>query len=142
LIRKEMEMSERIPEDQRQAGEFTEEESRIHRAGFKIILEGLQKGLGFDEACTGLEVVEPEIRRIIIDDYLKVTIAERHFQGREELEDVAGSLKIPLERVAATREKMLKEVREAAREVYRKQAGDAGFTMDSVPSEDEGNKGS
>ena len=46
-------------------GGFTEEESRIHQAGFKVIHSGLNRGLGFDEACAGLQVVDPEFRKLI-----------------------------------------------------------------------------
>ena len=110
-------------EQGRQAGEFTEEESRVHHAGFKIIMEGLEQGLTFDEACQGLQVVDPEMRRIIISDYLKVTIAERHFQAKESLEDVAAHLRCGVETVEKAKEEMVREVQEAAHEYYKKQAG-------------------
>lgn len=125
-------MSEEKKDDHRQSGDFTEEEGRIHQAGFKVIHQGLSRGLSFDEACAGLQVVDPELRRVIIDDYLKVTIAERHFQSGESLEEVAGSLKVPVERVEEARQSMLLEVQQSAAQVYRKQAGDAGFDMEKL----------
>ena len=129
-------MSKKTESDGRQAGEFTEEEGRIHQAGFTVIFSGMEKGLGFDEACSGLTMVDPEMRRVIIEDYLKVTIAERHFQDGRPLEEVAGTLKIPVERVAATKEGMLVEVQEAARAVYRAQAGGTDFDDLSAPEGD------
>jgi hypothetical protein len=110
----------------RQSGEFTEEEAKIHHAGFKIIFEGMQKGLGFDDACAGLEVVDPEMRQIIIDDYLKVTIAEQHFQAQRDLKDVALDLSIPLERVEAAKGQMMAEVEKAAIDHYHKTSSAAG----------------
>jgi DNA-directed RNA polymerase sigma subunit (sigma70/sigma32) len=133
-------MSKKSESDGRQAGEFTEEEGRIHQAGFTVIFSGMEKGLGFDEACSGLAVVDPEMRRVIIEDYLKVTIAERHFQDGRTMEEVADTLKIPVERIAAIKEEMLREVQEAARAVYRSQAGDTGFDESSVPESDGGKK--
>ncbi len=118
--------------DPRESGGFTEEEGRIHKAGFKVIYNGMSRGLGFDDACAGLQVVDPELRQVIIDDYLKVTIAERHFQSGESLEEVARSLKIPLRRVEETRASMLREVQDAAAAVYRTQAGEAGFDMEKL----------
>ena len=110
----------------RQSGEFTEEEAKIHHAGFKIIFEGMQKGLSFDDACAGLEVVDPEMRQIIIDDYLKVTIAEQHFQAQRPLEEVAKDLKVPLERIEAARAQMMLEVEKAAIDHYHKTSSAAG----------------
>ena len=124
-------MSDSSDSDGRQAGEFTEEESRVHHAGFKIIFDGMEKGLGFDEACAGLDVVDPGMRGVIIDDYLKVTIAERHFQGGEALEKVAESLRVPVERIASGKEEMLGEVRKAAVDVFRKEAGE-DFSMEDA----------
>ena len=135
-------MSDSADHDGRQAGEFTEEEARVHQAGFKVIFDGMEKGLGFDEACAGLEVVNPGMRSVIIDDYLKVTIAERHFQASEPLDDVAASLRIPVERLAATKEDMLREIRKAAADVYRKESADSGFDMGDVSGEPPADTGS
>lgn len=128
-------MSRNTEEDGRQYGEFTEEEGKIHVAGIKIIHDGLAKGLGFVDACAGLEVIKPEMRQVVIDDYLKVTIAERHYQGSETLEEIAASLKISAERLEKTKVSMLAEVKEAAMEFYRKQAGDSGFGGDDEGGE-------
>jgi hypothetical protein len=113
--------------DGRQSGEFTEEESRIHRAGFKVIFDGMQKGLGFDEACAGLQIVDPGMRQVIIDDYLKVSIAEQHFQAQAPLGEVAADLKIPVERVESAKAAMMREVEKAAVEHYRKEGGGSDF---------------
>lgn len=113
--------------DGRQSGEFTEEESKIHRAGFKVVFDGMQKGLGFDDACAGLQVVAPGMRQVIIDDYLKVTIAEQHFEAKRPLEEVAADLKLPVERVEAARADMMREVEKAAVDHYRKEGGGSGF---------------
>ena len=131
-------MAEKEREDGRQSGEFTEEEGRVHRAGFKIIHEGLQKGLTFTDACAGLEVVDPGMRLIIIDDYLKVAIAEEHFQGEKPLEEVAEGLKAPLEEVERARQEMLGEVQQAAADYYRRDGGATDFEVTDFP---QGNNG-
>jgi len=120
----------------RQSGEFTEEESRIHQAGFKVIFEGMQKGLGFDDACAGLQVVEPEMRRIIVSDYLKVTIAEQHFQAQRPLDEVAAELKVSVETVEAARAEMMREVEKAAIDHYRTTSSGAGFEPGTADGED------
>ena len=106
------------------SGGFTAEEERLHEAGFVTISEGLAAGLGFEKACAGIEAADAELRRIIADDYLKVTIAQRHFHGAESLEDLAAALGISAERVAAARREMLAEVAAASVDVFRRQGGE------------------
>ena len=133
-------MSESDAPDGRQAGEFTDEESRIHHAGFKIIHDGLAGGLDFDAACAGLEVVSPEMRQVIINDYLKLAIAEAHFQDKHPLEDLAAHLRCPVERLEAARDEMMAEVREAAIKQYKKESAESGFDLGDMTEETPGRK--
>jgi len=105
------------------AGGFTAEEERLHEAGFAAISSGLAAGLGFVEACARIEVEDADLRRIIIDDFLKVTIAQRHFQGSASVADVAAALGISSERVEFARREMLAEVAAASVDVFRRQGG-------------------
>jgi hypothetical protein len=102
---------------------FTAEEERLHEAGFAAIGAGLAAGLGFAEACERVEAADPDLRRIIVDDFLKVTIAQRHFQGGESTAAVAAALKISEERVEYTRREMLAEVAAASVDAFRRQGG-------------------
>jgi len=110
--------------DGKSAGAFSAEEERIHDTGFARIQEGLAAGFGFDKACEGIEAPDDELRRIIVDDYLKVTIAQRNFQGGESTSDIAASLGIPVGRVELARREMLAEVAAASVEVFRGQGGE------------------
>jgi hypothetical protein len=104
-------------------GGFTPEEERLHELGFAAIRAGLGAGLGFDEACARVESSDADLSRIIVDDYLKVTIAQRHFQGGESTEAIAAALKISVERVEFARREMLAEVAAASVDVFRRQGG-------------------
>ncbi|HEY5999676.1 MAG TPA: hypothetical protein VI078_10305 [bacterium] len=104
-------------------GAFTDEEERLHAEGFAAINAAMAAGLAFDAACARIDVADPDLRRIIIDDFLKVTIAQRHFQGGESTEQVAGALGIPVERVEFARKEMLAEVAAASVDVFRRQSG-------------------
>jgi hypothetical protein len=104
-------------------GAFTAEEERLHEAGFAAIQEGLASGLGFDAACEKIAGGDADLRRIIVDDFLKVTIAQRHFQGGESTEDVAAALRVSVERVEFARKEMLAEVAAASVDAFRKQGG-------------------
>jgi hypothetical protein len=111
------------PDEQAAVG-FTPEEERLHVAGFAAIRDGLAAGLGFDKACERVEAPDADLRRIIIDDYLKVTIAERNFQGEESTSDIAASLGVSVERVEFARREMMAEVAAASVEVFRRQGGE------------------
>jgi hypothetical protein len=80
------------------------------------------------------------MRQVIIDDYLKVTIAERHFEAKRPLEEVAADLKLPFERVEAARADMMREVERAAIEHYRSTSSGAGLDPGDGGVTDEGKK--
>lgn len=107
------------------AGGFTPDEHRAHDAGIAAIQAGLAAGESFDAACAHVETADPDLRRIIIDDFLKVTIAQRHFQGGQSTEDVARALGVSAERVEFARREMLAEVAAASVDVFRRQSGEA-----------------
>ena len=106
------------------SGGFTAEEERIHEAGFVTICDGLAAGHDFDQACAAVEAADAELRRIIADDYLKVAIAQRHFQGTDSISDIAAALRMPAERVEIARREMLAEVAAASVDVFRRQGGE------------------
>lgn len=106
------------------SGGFTAAEERLHAAGFATIDEGLAAGLGFEKACAAIEAADADLRRIIADDYLKVAIAQRHFQGTESIGDIAAAFGIPPGRVEAALREMLAEVAAASVDVFRRQGGE------------------
>jgi len=114
-----------VTDDQRGApdGGLTADEDRQHTEGFARIGEALAAGKTFEEACATLEVPDGALRRMIVDDYLKVAVAQRHFQGGESTEAVAAALRVPVERVERARGEMIAEVAARSVEVFRQQAG-------------------
>ena len=89
---------------------FESEEDRAYRSSFAKIREGLEQGLGFDEACAGIDVEDELLRRQIIDDMLKVILAEEHFTRKVTLGELAQRLKVPEELLEKTKQSMLEEV--------------------------------
>lgn len=111
-------------QDGRVTGGLSAEEDRLHDTGTAVIRAGLDAGLDFDAACARVVVEDAGLRRMIIDDFLKVAIAERHFQRGQGTEEVAAGLRIPVDRVNAARAEMLAEVASAAVDVFRRQSGE------------------
>jgi len=120
-------------------GEFADDEEKAYNEAMNVIREGLAKGLGFDEACQALPGKDPELNRLIVDDFLKVTIATLHFEKEMSLEDVATRLKVPVERVLKARQEMIEEVRDRSLEFAREKYGDLGeIFKDASGSGEEG----
>jgi hypothetical protein len=89
---------------------FMAEADRQYMLEIKRIREGLAKGLGFDEAAALIGEKDAAVKASIIDDTLKVLIAEEHFAKGVTLEELAQRLKISAERLEASKKSMLDEI--------------------------------
>lgn len=89
---------------------FISEEEKLYRQEINRIREAIAKGLGFEEASAAIVEKDEALRQGIIEDALKVIIAEDHFAGSADLDELARRLKLPVERLEATRKSMLEEV--------------------------------
>jgi deoxyhypusine synthase len=87
------------------------------------IREGLAKGLDFDTACAAIEVKDSDLRKSIVDDMLKVLIAEEHFTKGVPLDELAKRLNVPVERLEAAKTKMLEDVRDTSIKAFYKGLG-------------------
>lgn len=109
-----------VPEDT-----FRTDIDRLYEQAFARIRAGLAQGLGFDAACGGIDVPDAELRRAIIDDMLKVLIAEVHFAKQASLEDLGQTLKIPVDRLEKAKKEMFEDVENRSIEAYH-QNGNGG----------------
>lgn len=102
------------------------DEDAIHREGVERIREAVGRSLGFEEAARLLEVENARLQEAILDDALKVLIAEMHFAGGTPLAELARRLKVPEEKLAKARAQMLEDVEEAAIRKYREEQESGG----------------
>ena len=114
--------------------DYSDEDDRIYNESITAIREAMETGKSFDEACEGLAIEDQGLKRLIVDDFLKITIAEEHFSRGASLEEVARKLAISVDRVERARNEMIKEVQEASVEVYK-----AG--LEDAAGQDEGHGG-
>ncbi|MFC1512854.1 hypothetical protein ACFL5J_00210 [Thermodesulfobacteriota bacterium] len=98
---------------------LSDEENRIYEKAVAILRSELDQGRTFDHACEQLDVADQELRALIIDDFLKILIAEDHFGGGKGLDDIALCLGIPYETLETARDEMLQEVGEEMAAQYR-----------------------
>ncbi len=98
--------------------EYTEEESRIYNKAMDNIIAALQKGLSFDEACAGVDIADSVLKEFIVDDALKVLIADIHYAKKLPLQHVADTFKISMDIINKANMEMMLDVEIAASEVY------------------------
>ncbi|MBF0505754.1 MAG: hypothetical protein HQL09_02860 [Nitrospirae bacterium] len=99
--------------------DYTPEESRIYDEAMVKIREGMKNGLSFSEACSAINIQDPELKHFIEEDALKVMIAEMHYQKGIPLPQVSDTLKIPLKKINAANMEMLEDVGTTAAAIYR-----------------------
>lgn len=97
---------------------FSLEEDRIHGQATAFLTAALKQGKTWKQASRALRVTDPEFKAIILDDYLKITLAQRHFQEGEAIKTIASSLKVPPDLLLAVRAAMIKEVEKASVKAY------------------------
>ena len=107
--------------------QYSPEEDRIYTESIAKIREGMKNGLTFDKACDAISVADEELKGFILDDALKIMIAELHYGKGLSLEDVAKTLSVPMGKISVASLEMLEDAGVAAAELHRK-------TMPSGPA--------
>ncbi len=99
---------------------FLTETDKAYKEAVIRIQEGLVKGLDFDTACAAVEVDNEELKKHIIDDMLKVIIAEEHYSKNISLDKLAGALKISVVRLESAKAGMLEDVKKTTIKAFYK----------------------
>jgi len=99
---------------------YSPEEDRIYSESIAAIREEMKKGLTFDKACDTINVEDEELKKFILDDALKIMIAEMHYGKGVSLGEVAAALNIPMSKVSVASLEMLEDAGCAAADLNRK----------------------
>jgi hypothetical protein len=99
---------EGLPDDDQSENDI--EIHKVYEKALSKVRMGLEEGLGFDSACEGIDVEDKALREQIVDDLLKVLIAEEHFSKRVPLPDLAKRLHVSEVRLESAKESMLQEI--------------------------------
>jgi hypothetical protein len=94
-------------------------EERLHQEGMARMQNALDAGKTFVEAAAVLTDLSDQLQELVADDFLKIRIAEEHFNQGRDIGQVAISLGLDFGRVAAGREEMLEEVGREMAKQYR-----------------------
>lgn len=107
--------------------EFASDEDVVYEEAVRKIRDGvLKESLTFREAASRVVVDDRELESFIMEDALKVLIAEMHFVAGKTVKEVSSALGIPIEVVERAKNEMLKEVEAEAIEKYRSSTGQVG----------------
>lgn len=101
--------------------QYSPEEDRIYTEAMAAIQGALKQGIPFDEACKAVSIEDEALRGYVVDDALKIVIAELHFGKGVSLEEVAKALQITLHRVVMASMEMLEDAGISASALYHQQ---------------------
>lgn len=108
---------------------FSDEEDRIYRKHIEVIRANVSSGIKFDVACEFIRIEDKELRGIIIDNALKIEIAELHFGKGMSLDNVSKKLGISMERLLNANREMMEDVIHNAGKPERSHIGGSGTTI-------------
>lgn len=92
---------------------FTEEDNRVYTKGIHMIRSSIVSGVKFDVACEFIEA-DKELKGLIIDDALKIEIAELHYGKNLPLIDVSRKLGVSMERLLKANDEMMEDIMNTA----------------------------
>jgi hypothetical protein len=103
------------------------EDDALYTESVNRIKNGVQQSnLTFEKAIELIEVENEGMKAAIVDDALKVLVAEMHFIGGTSLDDLSKKLQLPVKRLEQARKEMLKDVEEAAIQKFKEDQGQVG----------------
>ena len=76
-----------LPEDA-----FSSESEKVYMAALKAVKAGLTKGYDFDSASATVDIQDEQLRQTVLDDVLKVIIAEEHFTKKIPLDQINAAI--------------------------------------------------
>ncbi|MBF0609133.1 MAG: hypothetical protein SFH39_18840 [Candidatus Magnetobacterium sp. LHC-1] len=100
---------------------FTKEEDAIYDKGIETLRKALASGVSYPEACALLDISDAELKTIITDDFLKISIAELHYGGGMPLKEVARRLSVAYGLIVQTRAIMLEDIENTGLSEYHRQ---------------------
>lgn len=98
---------------------LSDEQEQLHAKGMRFLQEAMVSGRTWSQASGALDLGDVQIKEVVLADYLKVLLAQRHFQAGERLKGIAKELGLSMDVLISLKSAMLQEVREASERAYR-----------------------
>ncbi|MCX7794069.1 MAG: hypothetical protein N2257_06675 [Thermodesulfovibrionales bacterium] len=94
-------------------------DDQVYKRSIEIIRKNIENGQPFDIACEAISVADENLRRSIIDDALKIEIAERHYGKNIPLIELSKKLQVSMERLLKANDEMLEDVMDNIRQTFK-----------------------
>jgi len=111
--------------------QYTSEEDAIYYDAMEKILAALRNGSTFENACCTIEVADASLKDFILDDAMKIMIAELHYRDGQSLLQVAEKLDVPVTKISYASLEMLEDVSIASAEAFKKENPDTFKSFDA-----------
>jgi len=105
---------------------YETEEDKFYNEAISTIRASVLQGASFAKASELVNVDDEALKEAILDDALKVLIAELHFIGKQSLRDIGKKIGVPEGRLNEAKSEMLKDIEASAIEAYKKESGKSG----------------
>lgn len=76
----------------------------LYDDSIRKIRSAVDKGLSFDEACCLVEITDMDVRESVVNEALKLLVAEMHYRGGMPLKQLALKLRLSLSRLMNAKE--------------------------------------
>ena len=97
--------SEGLPDDM-----VASEAEEVYMSALSKMREGLARGFDFNSAAATITIPDASLRQAVLDDVLKVLLAEEHFVLQVPLDQISRKLNLPLEQLKKAQEEMLDDI--------------------------------
>lgn len=98
--------------------EYTEEETSIYEKAIPEIIDFVKSGLSFQDACERVQIEDTELKAYIVDDALKIVIAEMHFNQHMSLHKISGLIGVSTDILTKAQREMVQDVSISASEFF------------------------
>ncbi|MCI4625869.1 MAG: hypothetical protein L3V56_07895 [Candidatus Magnetoovum sp. WYHC-5] len=100
---------------------YTTEEDKIYEQAMLRLKNAVHEGMTYDEACAHLNIKDQSLLTFIMEDFLKIMIAEMHYEKGMSLKEIADKLAVPHKQLIKTKEIMLEDIAITAAAEYHKE---------------------
>ena len=98
--------------------EYTEAENTIYEKAIPEIIEYVKSGLCFEDACERVHIEDADLKAYIVDDALKIIIAEMHFNQHMSLHAVSGLIGVSMNLLIKAQREMVQDISIGASEFF------------------------
>jgi len=102
---------------------FFPENEKIYKEALSKVKAGLARSFDFDTASATVDIKDKYLREAVLDDVLKVIIAEEHFAKNVPLEQISQKLNLPIERMEKARKEMFEDVEKSSVDAFYNNMG-------------------